>query len=174
MRAPVAQSVVSSRRSRSVAAASITARISCGDSASGGCQRLLAGLTERALASEFDSTRCDATGNARLETRGCRPLIVAEFNIPIGRLNSPAPRFKAALRQRTLVFAASRSGQSSGSDSAAVVCNREYAVKRLWDDDELTAEWTLEPSDQSLLANKTVGSCWGARELDGLREARVI
>jgi hypothetical protein len=28
-------------------------------------------------------------------------------------------------------------------------------VKRLWDDDELTAEWTLEPSDQSLLANKT-------------------
>ncbi len=36
-----------------------------------------------------------------------------------------------------------------------VVCNREYVVKRLWDDDELTAEWTLEPSDQSLLANKT-------------------
>jgi hypothetical protein len=28
-------------------------------------------------------------------------------------------------------------------------------VKRLWDDDELTAEWMLEPSDQSLLANKT-------------------
>jgi hypothetical protein len=28
-------------------------------------------------------------------------------------------------------------------------------VKRLWDDDELTAEWTLEPNDQSLLANKT-------------------
>jgi Domain of unknown function (DUF4158) len=28
-------------------------------------------------------------------------------------------------------------------------------VKRLWDDDELTTEWTLEPSDQPLLANKT-------------------
>ena len=28
-------------------------------------------------------------------------------------------------------------------------------MKRLWDDDELTAEWTLEPDDQSLLANKT-------------------
>ena len=28
-------------------------------------------------------------------------------------------------------------------------------MKRLWDDDELTAEWMLEPSDQSLLANKT-------------------
>jgi hypothetical protein len=33
--------------------------------------------------------------------------------------------------------------------------NREYAVKRLWDDDELTTEWTLQPSDQPLLANKT-------------------
>jgi hypothetical protein len=28
-------------------------------------------------------------------------------------------------------------------------------VKRLWDNDELTTEWTLEPSDQPLLANKT-------------------
>jgi hypothetical protein len=28
-------------------------------------------------------------------------------------------------------------------------------VKRLWDDDELTNEWTLQPSDQPLLANKT-------------------
>ena len=28
-------------------------------------------------------------------------------------------------------------------------------MKRLWDDDELTAEWTLQPSDQPLLANKT-------------------
>ena len=28
-------------------------------------------------------------------------------------------------------------------------------MKRLWDDDELTTEWTLEPSDQPLLANKT-------------------
>jgi hypothetical protein len=28
-------------------------------------------------------------------------------------------------------------------------------VKRLWDDDELATEWTLEPSDQTLLANKT-------------------
>jgi len=28
-------------------------------------------------------------------------------------------------------------------------------VKRLWDDDELTTEWTLQPSDQPLLANKT-------------------
>jgi hypothetical protein len=28
-------------------------------------------------------------------------------------------------------------------------------VKRLWDDDELTIEWTLQPSDQPLLANKT-------------------
>jgi TnpA family transposase len=27
-------------------------------------------------------------------------------------------------------------------------------VKRLWDDDELAAEWTLEPNDQTLLANK--------------------
>ena len=27
-------------------------------------------------------------------------------------------------------------------------------MKRLWDDDELTNEWTLEPSDQTLLANK--------------------
>jgi TnpA family transposase len=27
-------------------------------------------------------------------------------------------------------------------------------VKRLWDDDELATEWTLEPSDQTLLANK--------------------
>src|SRR5258708_316700 len=121
MRAPVAQSVVSSRRSRSVAAASITARISCGDSASGGCQRLLAGLTERALASEFDSTRCDATGNARLETRGCRPLTVAEFNIPIGRLNSPAPRFNPALWQRTLGLPCRDSTIEYGLDT--VVCN---------------------------------------------------
>ncbi len=28
-------------------------------------------------------------------------------------------------------------------------------MKRLWDDDELTTEWMLEPSDQALLANKT-------------------
>src|ERR1700694_2055831 len=105
MRAPVAQSVVSSRRSRSVAAASITARISCGDSASGGCQRLLAGLTERGLAKEFESTRPEVDGSAMLEPGGWRPFMLAEFNIPIGRLNSPAPRFKAALRQRTLVFA---------------------------------------------------------------------
>jgi hypothetical protein len=27
-------------------------------------------------------------------------------------------------------------------------------VKRLWEDDELAVEWTLEPSDQTLLANK--------------------
>jgi hypothetical protein len=27
-------------------------------------------------------------------------------------------------------------------------------VKRLWEDDELVAEWTLEPNDQTLLANK--------------------
>jgi len=27
-------------------------------------------------------------------------------------------------------------------------------VKRLWEDDELAAEWTLEPNDQTLLANK--------------------
>jgi len=27
-------------------------------------------------------------------------------------------------------------------------------VKRLWDDDELTTEWTLQPSDQPLLTNK--------------------
>jgi hypothetical protein len=27
-------------------------------------------------------------------------------------------------------------------------------VKRLWDDDELAAEWTLEPNDQTLLANR--------------------
>src|SRR6266567_5964101 len=30
----------------------------------------------------------------------------------------------------------------------------ERAVKRLWEDDELAAEWTLEPSDHTLLANK--------------------
>jgi len=27
-------------------------------------------------------------------------------------------------------------------------------VKRLWEDDELAAEWTLDPKDQALLANK--------------------
>lgn len=27
-------------------------------------------------------------------------------------------------------------------------------MKRLWEDDELAAEWTLEPNDQTLLANK--------------------
>jgi len=27
-------------------------------------------------------------------------------------------------------------------------------VKRLWEDDELAAEWTLELTDQTLLANK--------------------
>ncbi|MBV9322261.1 MAG: DUF4158 domain-containing protein [Chloroflexi bacterium] len=34
-------------------------------------------------------------------------------------------------------------------------------MKRLWDDNELTAEWMLEPSDQSLLANKTRGTRLG-------------
>jgi hypothetical protein len=81
--------------------------------------------------------------------------MLAELNIPIGRLNSPCPVSKGALRRRTLVFAVSRSGPPIEGDSDAVVCNREYVVKRLWDDDELAAEWTLEPSDQSLLANKT-------------------
>ncbi len=70
MRAPVAQSVVSSRRSRSVAAASIIAPISSGASPSGGCQRSLVGLTERGLAAEFDSTRADADGSAMLEPGG--------------------------------------------------------------------------------------------------------
>lgn len=27
-------------------------------------------------------------------------------------------------------------------------------MKQLWEDDELAAEWTLEPTDQALLANK--------------------
>ena len=37
----------------------------------------------------------------------------------------------------------------------AIVWNREYALKRLCNVDELTAEWTLEPNAQSQLANKT-------------------
>ena len=86
----------------SVAAASIIAPISSGASPSGGCQRLVAGLTERLLTSEFDSTRADADGSAMLEPGGWRPRMMAEFNIPIGRLNSPAPRFNAGLWRRTL------------------------------------------------------------------------
>ena len=27
-------------------------------------------------------------------------------------------------------------------------------MKQLWEDDELAAEWTLEPTDQAVLANK--------------------
>ena len=104
IRAPVAQSVVSSRRSRSVAAASIIAPISSGASPSGGCQRLLVGLTERGLAVEFDTTRVDADGSAKLEPVDWRPFTAVEFNIPIGRLNSPALHFKPGLWHRTIVF----------------------------------------------------------------------
>ena len=81
----------------------------------------------------------------------------AEFNIPIGRLNSPAPRFNAALRQCThscLPCPVLDLDHRELDSDDAVVCHREYAVKRLWDDDELAIEWTLEPSDQTLLANK--------------------
>jgi hypothetical protein len=70
MRAPVAHSVVSKRRSRSVAAAAIIAPISSGASPSGGCQRLPVGLTERGLAAELDSTRADGDGRAMLEPGG--------------------------------------------------------------------------------------------------------
>src|SRR5437879_12243971 len=98
--APVAHSVVSSSRSRSVAAASIIAPISSGASPSGGCQRLFAGLTERGLAAEFDSTRAAVDATAMLEPGGWWPFMGAEFNNPIGMVNSPAPRFNAALRPR--------------------------------------------------------------------------
>lgn len=91
MRAPVAQSVVSSNRSRSQAAAAITAWTSWGDKPSGGCQRLPVGLTERRVACEFDSTRCDAPAEGELGREGLRPVTRAEFNTPIGRLNSPFP-----------------------------------------------------------------------------------
>src|SRR5207253_601312 len=71
-------------------------------------------------------------------------------------LNSPAPHFKPGLWHRTIVFAASRSETvPSRRSRRGSLQNREYAVKRLWDDDELTTEWTLQPSDQPLLANKT-------------------
>ena len=41
-----------------------------GESPSGGCQRLPAGLTERGLAAEFNSTRTDVDGRAMLEPGG--------------------------------------------------------------------------------------------------------
>jgi hypothetical protein len=77
--------MVSSSRSRSVAAASIIAPISSGASPSCGCQRLLTGLTERGLASEFDNTRADVDASAMLEPGGWAPRMVPEFNIPTGR-----------------------------------------------------------------------------------------
>jgi hypothetical protein len=46
------------------------ARTSTEESPSGGCQRLLVGLTERGLAAEFDSTRADGDGRAMLEPSG--------------------------------------------------------------------------------------------------------
>jgi hypothetical protein len=77
-----------------------------------------------------------------------------EFNIPIGRLNSPAPRFNPAL-WTAHTRACRVASQTIETDSDTLVCNWEYVVKRLWDDEELTTEWTLEPGDQPLLANKT-------------------
>jgi hypothetical protein len=58
---------------------------------SGGCQRLLVGLTERGLPAEFDSTRADGEGKVILEPGGWRPFTILQFNIPIGRLKSTAP-----------------------------------------------------------------------------------
>jgi hypothetical protein len=85
IRAPAAQGVVSSRRSRSVAAASIVAPISSGHSPLCSCQRLLAGLTECGLAAEFDSTRADVNGETMLESGCWRLLMSGELSIPIGR-----------------------------------------------------------------------------------------
>ena len=66
----------------------------------------------------------------------------AEFNIPIGRLNSPAPHFKSGLWQRTIVFAASRSGPCLDSDPDAgerLLVGAEVEVLRV-DEDPVVVE----------------------------------
>ena len=70
----------------------------------------------------FDSTCADADGSAMLEPCGWRPFMMAEFNNPIGRLDSPAPHFKPGLWHRIIVFAASRSGPCLDGDPDTVVC----------------------------------------------------
>ena len=115
MRAPVAQRVVSRSLSRSLAAARMIALTPSGDSPSGGCQRLPVGLRERRLASEFDSTRRDSVPAVELDTDGRCLLTAVEFNTPIGRLNSSAPRQSRLLMTCTLVVTLSRSGRSAAT-----------------------------------------------------------
>ncbi len=82
-------------------------------------------------------------------------LMGGELN-PTGRSNSSdrvAQRYSALWRRhrcRSLGWILSWC-----VDDVTLSLHPSEVCVRLWDDDELATEWTVQPSDQPLLANKT-------------------